>query len=426
MMRWSYSSKTFTALMMAVLLVGGCNRHDNHNTEPPDQEQTSHPSDGAPVTLAADGTRAIAYWVAPMDPGFTSPTPGKSPMGMDLIPVYKDEVGSASNVAGRATVTVAALRLQQLGVRTAPVEVTSAVRTIRAVGFVEPDAARISYIHSKISGWLERVPLQTVGDPVQRGQIMYELYSPELVATQEELLAAVRAGNVDAASAARQRLRYWDVAETDIAAIEQGGQVWRRVPFRSPISGYIHEVEAIEGAFVRDMTKLYVLMNLDQIWVRGEFYETDLAALKVGAKAMIRLPSGDEVAGKIVYIYPTVDRQTRFAAVRFSFANHDLRLRPGMYVDILYREDVGPALVVPGDAVIRTGARAIAFVDLGGGRFEPRELSIGANVDGGVIVYDGLDDGERVAVSANFFIDSESSLKAALAKFSGAGGGHQH
>lgn len=371
------------------------------------------------------GEREILYWVAPMDASFTSPTPGKSPMGMDLVPVYKNEVGAASDVDGRATVAIDARRIQQLGVRMAAARVTDAVQTIRTVGFVEPDAQRIRHMHVKISGWLERVPVQTPGDPVARGQVLYELYSPDLVATQEELLAAVRAGNAGAAAAARERLSYWDVAAGDIAAIERGGKVWRRIPFRSPSNGYIHEIKAVEGTFVREMTELYVLMNLDRVWVLGKFYETDLEVLRVGASANVRLPSGKEVRSEALYVYPTVDRQTRFVSVRFSFANQNLALRPGMYVDVVYRAELGPAVVVPADAVIRTGSRAIAFVDLGGGRFEPRELDIGPMVDGGVVVYDGIDDGDLVAVQANFFIDSESSLKAALAKFSG-GGGHNH
>ena len=349
-------------------------------------------------------------------------------MGMDLVPVYADEIGGSESVTGRATVTIEPRRLRQLGVRTTPAAITdAAVRTIRTVGFVRPDEERIVHVHTRASGWIDSVRVRTEGDPVTRGQVLYELYSPDLVATQEELLAALRQGNSRAAEAARQRLRYWDVAPRDIAAIEAKGKVRRALPFRSPISGFIESVRAVEGMHVGEMTDLYVLMDLDRIWVLGQFYETDLPLLSEGAPAEVDMPSGETLAGTVDYIYPSVDPRTRFARVRIAFDNEELRLRPGMYVEVAYRAELGPGLVVPRDAVMRTGTRALAFVHLGGGRFEPRELDLGPATDEGYIVYGGLEHAEPVADQATFFIDSESSLKAALTQYKGGGaGGHDH
>ncbi len=391
----------------------------------------------------------------PMHPDVTSHEPGDCPIcGMRLVKVDAERMtpdtlghdehdghgveaagegvrslqgGAApgsSEVPDRASVRVPAERQQMLGVRTVEARVTEAVRSIRAVGFVEPDRDRVQHVHVKVEGWLERVRVQTEGERVEKGQVLFELHSPRLVATQEELLSALRAGNRRAADAARDRLRYWNLDPADIRAIEKRGRALRAVSFRSPISGYVQALDAVEGMYVKEMTDLYTLVDLEKVWVIGKFYETDLPFLSEGLEADVRLPDGSVRTGRALYVYPTVDRKTRFASVRFAFDNADFAFRPGMYVDLRYRTDVGPGLVLPADAVIRSGTRALAFVARGGGRFEPRELDLGPAVDDGYVVYAGVDDGERVVSQAAFFIDSESALRAAVRKFDS--GEHRH
>ena len=388
------------------------------------------PVDSGGDTSAEQGDAdcKVAYWVAPMDPNYRSDKPGKSPMGMDLVPVCEEDLGGASDVENRVSVKISAHRIQQLGIRLSPTQLTdAAVRVIRTPGTVSVDEQRVHHVHTRVRGWIERVNVQSLGDPVQRGQILYELYSPDLVATQEELLSALAGGNASAADGARRRLRYWNVAERDIRAIEHKRQVLRRIPFRSPIDGYVHKLMAVEGMYVEARTELYTLVDLSQVWVRAHFYENEIDLLQPGASATIVLSDGDEVAGTLEYVYPSVDARTRYVDARLVFPNPDLKLRPEMYVDVRYRVDLGPALIAPRDAVLRTGRQNVAFVHLGNGRFEPRALELGPEVEGGVIVYDGLDEDEMVADQAAFFIDSESALKAALAKFrpGASGGGHE-
>ncbi|RMF16187.1 MAG: efflux RND transporter periplasmic adaptor subunit [Candidatus Dadabacteria bacterium] len=385
---------------------------------------------GEPHEHAAEQGNAdceVAYWVAPMDPNYRSDKPGKSPMGMDLVPVCKSDLAVGGDVDNRVTVKIPPQRVQQLGIRLSPVAFTeAAIRTLRTPGTVTVDEEKVRHVHTRVAGWIERVHVQAVGDAVRKGQVLYELYSPDLVATQEELLAAVNAGNSGAAEAARRRLRYWNVSDIDIRRIEQRGKASRRITFRSPIDGYVHALKAIDGMYVEARTQLYTLVDLSTVWVRGHFYETELPLLSMGQQARIQLPTtGDPRIGAIRWLYPQVDARTRFVDARFEFDNPDLRLRPGMYVDVQLEIDLGPALVVPKDAVMRTGRQNIAFVHIGNGRFEPRALELGPETDDGYVVYDGLDEGEQVADQATFFIDSESALKAALAKFrSGGAGGH--
>lgn len=397
------------------------------------EPSTGEPSDGessaeqdhedmemaASETAPADGEREIAHWVAPMDSSFTSPTPGESPMGMDLVPVYKDQLGAAGDVTGRATIEIGERMRQLIGIRLAPARVTDAVRTIRTVGFVDPDENRIHHIHTRTPGWLEEVHVHAVGERVERGQLLYELYSPELVATQRELFSARAAGNTASVAAARQRLRNWNVADRDIRRIERSGRVWQAVPFRSGMSGWVHHFNALHGMYVRPEQELYMINNLERIWVLGEFYEADLPLLAEGTTATVVAPDGERLAGRIEHVYPTVDEQSRTVAARLELANPDLRLRPGMYVDFLYRVELGRQLVVPRDAILRTGTRTLAFVALGDGRFEPREVALGTMADEGYIIESGLHPGERVVAQATFMIDSESSLNAALADIGG-------
>lgn len=330
-----------------------------------------------------------------------------------------------ATVPGRAAVRIDARRSQQLGVRSVAVTRAAAQRTLRTYGVVAADEGRIYHVHSRVSGWLEHVSVYALGDPVVAGQVLVHIYSPELVATQQELLGALRAGNDAAAAAARERLRLWNVAAQDIAAIERAGVVQRTVPLRSPTDGYVHHVNALHGMAVQPDQELYTLVNLDRVWVLAKFYESELPLLNTGAVAEFTFPGGVTRVARATYIYPTVEATTRQATVRFELDNRELALRPGTSVDVYYRVAFAPALTIPVDAVIQSGEQAWAFVALGDGRFEPRALRLGAAVDGGYIVVAGLTPGERVVDRATFLVDSESTLAATRARFAGAAG-HVH
>ncbi len=369
-----------------------------------------------PSTSTPGGERKVLYWVAPMDPNYRSDEPGKSPMGMDLVPVYADAgSGSGVSVSGRTTVHVPDVQRQRIGVRTAVATIQPrAIRTLRTVGTVEPDPDRVQHVHTKVAGWVEKVYVRAEANRVRAGQVLYELYSPQLVATQDELIAAVAAKNPGAANAARQRLRNWDVSEVDIKAIEQLQQAKRSMPFRSPMDGFVRQVQAIEGMQAGEMVQLYELVSLETVWVLAKLYERELNLVTVGQAARITVPGGTVIDSTVDYVYPFVNEQSRFVNVRLKLPNPGIRLRPGMYVDVGLQADLGPGLLVPADAVLRTGTRSLVFVEVAPGQFEPRQVDLGPQVDGGFILHDGVADGEIVAVQANFFLDSESALRSAL------------
>jgi membrane fusion protein, copper/silver efflux system len=303
-------------------------------------------------------------------------------------------------------------------------------RAIRTVGRVAMDERRVHHVHTKYEAYVEQLHVNFVGQQVRRGEPLAALYSPELVATQQEFLLALRAqgqlagsgvpsaaqGGHDLVQAARQRLLFWDMAPQDIATLERTGQVSRTVNLYADLPGFVIGKTAIHGMRVTPADTLFDIADLSNVWILADVYESDLQDVKVGMNAQASLPyqAGRSWAGDITYVNPLVDPATRTIKVRVELANQDAALKPDMFMDVLLRRDLGAQLFVPESAVLRSGDRRLVFLDRGDGRLEPREVLVGDRVEGGYAVLSGLADGDRVVTSANFLIDSESSLKAAL------------
>jgi membrane fusion protein, copper/silver efflux system len=373
----------------------------------------------------------VLYYRSPMDPSVHSATPTKDSMGMDFLPVYAEDVSPASDVAGRATLTLSPERRQILGLRSQILRLVPRRRVIRTVGRVTVDERRLHHIHTKYEGFVEHLHVDFTGKFVRRGEPLLSIYSPELVATQQEYLLAYRAekrlgesgipsvaqGGVDLLEATRQRLLFWDIRPVDIAAIEKTGQVMRTLDLYSEISGYVVQKMAFHGMRITPADTLFDVADLSQLWVVADVYESDLPSVQMGMEAEISVPyrPGRKWHGPVTNIAPTVEEKTRTIKLRIEVLNQGEELKPDMFADVLLESDLGPGLVVPADAVINAGQKLLVFLDRDGGRLEPREVQTGARIGDGLLVVSGLAEGDRVVTSANFLLDSESSLRAALA-----------
>jgi multidrug efflux pump subunit AcrA (membrane-fusion protein) len=383
----------------------------------------------SPAATTTAGGRRVLYYRSPMDPSVHSPVPRKDEMGMDFVPVYEDEVNGPV-VAGRAMVAISPDRRQLLGVRSEPVSRRHLEHTIRTVGRVAMDERRVQHVHTKYEAYVEGLYVNFVGQQVRRGEPLAALYSPDVVATQQEYLLALRAqqqlqssgvasvaqGGRDLLQAARQRLLFWDVSPRDVQALERTGKVSRTITLYAEHPGYVINKTAVHGMRVTPSDTLFDIADLSTLWILADVYESDLANVSVGMSAETSLPyqAGRSWSGTITYINPLVDPGTRTIKVRIEVPNRDTALKPDMFVDVRLRRDLGDQLFVPESAVLRAGERRIVFLDRGDGRLEPREVALGDRVEGGYAVLSGVAEGDRVVTSANFLIDSESSLKAAL------------
>ena len=375
---------------------------------------------------ASSGERTVKYWWDPMmNPPYISDQPGKSPMGMDLVPVYEDEV-----MAGPA-VTIDPVVVQNMGVRTAPVERASIQQQIRAVGYLEEPEPLHRDVNLRVSGWIEKLYADTDGMPIEKGQPLFELYSPEIQVAVEELIAARKSleavGDEQAKRVAQtlyqataRKLELWGLDKAQVEQLAKRDRAPGTVTFAAPIGGHLTEKRVYEGAGVEAGMMVMRLADRNRMWVDAQVYEQQLPLVQIGAKARATVVSepGKVLEGEVIFIHPHIDPMTRTALIRVQIPNEDYRLRQGMYatVDIL-AEPPPPAPVVPREAIIDTGTRQIAFVALGGGRFEPREVKLGLSGDDGLVqVLSGLAPGEQVVTSGQFLLDSESRLKEAIQK----------
>ena len=381
------------------------------------------------------GVRQVLFYRHPMDPSIRSDRPAKDDMGMDYVPVYDDEAQGGSSVEGRAAIKVAPDRAQLLGIRSVPVGSGFTGGSVRTVGRVAMDERRREVVHAKYEGYVEKLLVDFMGKPVRKGQPLLAIYSPELVAAQKEYLVArgaetrlggssvpgVASGGAELAEASRQRLRSFDVGPEEIAALERTGVPRRTVTLRSPVSGVVVEKTAVEGMKVSPADRLYAIADLSHVWILAEVYEKDLGAVRVGLPARVTLATqpGGEWRGTVSFVSPTVKPDTRTVEARIDVDNSSGVLKPDMFVDVSLEGAASAALTVPESALIPTGERTLVFVDQGDGHYEPREVALGARVAGGYEVRRGLAAGERVVVSANFLLDSESSLRAAIARTTG-------
>jgi multidrug efflux pump subunit AcrA (membrane-fusion protein) len=362
-----------------------------------------------------------------MTPGYRSDKPGKSPfMDMDLVPVYADDDG----VEGSSTIRISQEKQQAIGVRVGKAEMRDLTKTIRTVGRVTFDETLQAQVHAKFEGYVERLDVDYTGKAVRRGQPLLSIYSPELLATQEEYLIAVRArrqlqkstnpevarGGVDLYESARQRLLLWDISPREIAELERTGKPRKALTLYSPVDGVVLSKNAVQGGRVMPADTLFEIAGIRRVWVLADVYESEMPFVALGQTARMSLSylPGRTWTGKVSFIAPVLDEKTRTVKVRVQFENADGSLKPEMYADVVLERPLGRVVTVPDGAVLSTGTRSLVFVAKGDGRFEPRAVIPGARVDGVSEIREGIRAGEEVVTQANFLIDSESRLKAAL------------
>ncbi len=375
--------------------------------------------------------RKILYWTDAMNPGSRYDKPGKAPDGMDLVPVYEEESEGATgpSVPGYAPVKITPERLQMMGVTTEKARVMSLDQSIRAVGIVTADETRISHIHTKFEGYIEKIYVNYVGQRVTAGQPVFSMYSPELVATQKEYILALQARDqmeksaatarlpgIDLVEAARQRLSLWDITPDQIARIEKEREPIRDLTIYSPVTGIVSAKTAVEGNRVMPSDTLYDITDLSSVWVLADIYEINVPFVKVGDPATVSLTydPGRVFKGKVSFINPDVDEKSRTVKVRIVLENPTGLLKPDMYAEVVLGGQLGYGVAVPDSAVMGTGERDIVFIAKGDGVFEPREVKTGVRVRGFYEIKKGVKEGESVVTGANFLLDSESKLKAAI------------
>lgn len=375
--------------------------------------------------------KKIKYWTSPMNPAYISQKPGKSPMGMDLVPVYEEEGGAKEPTS---TIRIDPVTMQNMGVRLGRVKRKTLVKKIRTVGNITYDETRIFAVNTKFDGWIERLYVDFVGETVKKGQPLFDIYSPELVTAQEEYLlsldqyrrlktssyARIREGARRLLEASRTRLRYWDLTDRQIDRIATSGKVRKTLTVYSPATGVVTKKTAFKGHFVKAGEHQYEIVDLSRVWVDVDVYEYELPWVRKGMGAEMDLAyiPGRRFKGKVLYIYPYLDPKTRTAKLRLAFANPDYLLKPGMYANVYLKSVVAKAgLVIPQEAVIDSGERQVVFVALGQGKFQPRDIKLGLEVsDQEYQVLSGLKEGDEIVLSAQFMLDSESRLREAIQK----------
>ncbi len=370
--------------------------------------------------------RTVKHWISPMDPTYVRDAPGQDYMGHDLVPVYEGGSDGA--------ISIDPVTSQNMGVRTALAERRDLARTIRTVGLVTYEEPRQYSVNSKVEGWVDRLYVNQVGQHVKKGQPLLTIYSPELVSAQEEFLLAVEnhkrlgqspfpeiaAGAKRLLEAARTRLRYWDISAAQIKRLEETGQVNKNLTLYSSYSGIVTMKQVVEGMRLMKGEELLQIADISRVWVIADIYEYELPWIKVGQTARVEIPfaATPSLSGKISYIYPYVQNETRTVKARIELPNPGFELKPDMYANILIdSQAVSNVLTIPIDAVLNSGRGQTVFVALGEGKFEPRQIKTGLQgEDGYVQVISGLNDADRVVTSAQFMLDSESKLREAIQK----------
>jgi multidrug efflux pump subunit AcrA (membrane-fusion protein) len=369
--------------------------------------------------------KRILYWRAPMDPTYISDKPGKSPMGMDLIPVYEGE----EEVIEPGTVKIDPVTIQNIGVRTAIIKRKPLIKTIRTIGTVAYDEKKVYHVHTKIDGWIEKLYVDFTGQKVKKDDILLEIYSPELLSTQEEYLLALKysekieeavpPGTPSIRELSRRRLELWDVPAHQIKQLEETGQIMKTLHIHSPAEGIVTEKPVVEGMFVKPGTTLYTIADISKVWVYADVYEYEMPWLKVDQEAEMTLAAypGRVFKGKVSFIYPFMEPRTRTNKVRLEFDNPGFELKPDMYANVTLKSRIKrDSLAVPKEAVLLSGDRSKVILSRGGGKFMPKEVTLGAEAEEYYQVLRGLKEGDEVVTSAHFLIDSESRLKEAITK----------
>ncbi len=447
--------KIFTAIIVAlfVALLGFVfQRPLTDLLRPPKQQATpgahQHGDKTSHAAMSSPSERKILYYEDPMHPWYRSDKPGIAPdCGMKLVPVYADEQSPRELPGG--TVHINPEQQQLIGIRTALVQERNITKTIRAAANLKYDETRLAHVHTKVEGWIDHVHVNYTGQLVRQGQPLFSVYSPDLVAAQEEYLLALKgrqtlgdspiqgvgAGSESLLRAARRRLELLDVTDEQIKALEERGKPQKSITVYSNISGFVVDRKAFENVRVTPDLDLYAIADLSTIWAEADVYEFEASMLSVGQRATMTLPAfpNSVYDGTISYIYPQLNTETRTLRVRLDLENPRFLLKPGMYSNVEIRIGLGRSLVVPADAVIDSGTRQTVLIDRGNGYFEPREVEVGERAEDTAAITHGLRRGERVVTRANFLVDSESNLRQVLTGMAGmpemqheGGAGHQH
>jgi Cu(I)/Ag(I) efflux system membrane fusion protein len=380
---------------------------------------------------AASAPRQLLYYRNPMGLADTSPVPKKDGMGMDYVAVYAGADEGAAAAPGRLQISTD--KLQKLGVRTEAARLRVLGQTLRVAGRVEPDERRVAAVVTKFEGYVEKLHVNAIGQAVARGQPLFEVYSPELVAAQREYAIAVDGvaamkgaddaalgGMKQLAEASLAHLRHWDLSPEQLALLMKTGQTQRTVSFLSPVGGVVTEKKALQGLRFMPGDTLYQITDLSSVWIVADVPEQAIAQVTVGARARVTINAYPQsiFEGRVDFIYPTLKAETRSVPIRIALANPKAILRPAMFAQVeLAVGSSAPVLTVPDSAVIASGVREIVFVQVEPGRFEPRSVELGARSGEFVEIVKGVGEGEQVVVAANFLIDAESNLRAALSGF---------
>ena len=390
--------------------------------------------------LCGVGLLAGGYWWGQKQTTneHASPQGQSTGAGMEGMAGMKGMEGADSDKMSSGSVTVSPEKQQLVGIRTAAVEMRPLIKKIRTVGIVTYDETRVAQVFTKVEGWIDKLYVNYTGKLVEKGQPLFTLYSPDLVATQDEYLLAlrakeslassslteIRAGSESLLEATRRRLSLWDISDEQIAELQKSRQPQRNLTFYSPISGFVIKKDAVQGMRVMPDKELYTITDLSTVWVNADIYEFELANIHLGQRATIALSyyPGQTFAGKVSWISPVLDEKTRTTKVRLEFANRDFKLKPEMYANVEIDVEGGRKLAIPDEAVLDSGLRKIVFIDKGEGRYAPAEVKLGSKYDGYYEVLGGVSAGERIIASASFLLDSESRLKEAMGAMAGMPG----
>jgi Cu(I)/Ag(I) efflux system membrane fusion protein len=381
-------------------------------------------------STAAPAEKKPLFYRNPMNPEITSPAPAQDQMGMDYIPVYADD---EQDSAPAGTVRIDPVTVQNIGVRTALAERRSISRSIQTVGRIDYDEKRLYELHPKTEGWVEQLFIDTTGAPVKQDTILLSFYSPQLVSTQQEYVLAlknlktlqasgfedVRRGAEELVATTLERLRLLDVPEHQIHNLTETLEVKKNLHIHSPAKGVVTAIGARQGQYVTPQTKLYTVADLSKVWVYVDVYEDELPWVTVGDKATIDVAAlpGLRFEGVLSYIYPYAESKTRTIKVRMEFDNPEGLLKPDMFANVAIDASVLPdALVIPSEAIVRSGSREQVFVQRAPGKFEPHDVNIGVSSEGLTEIKSGIEAGDEVVISAQFLIDSESKLREAASK----------
>jgi membrane fusion protein, copper/silver efflux system len=375
---------------------------------------------GLPLSTAfsaGDDEADVLYWVAPMDPNYRRDEPGKSPMGMDLVPVYADSAGDGD------TVSIDPAMIQNLGVRTATVERGKLWRMINTVGYVAFDERKLSHLHLRTDGWIEKLYVKSDGERVKKGDVLFELYSRELVNAQEEYIQSLRGSNDYLKRASRERLAALGMSPGQIKQVASKMRAFQKVRILASQDGVIDGLKVREGMYVKPATEVLTLADLSSIWLLVDVFERQSEWVAVGQPADVRLGylPGRVWEGEVEFVYPTIDPKTRTLQARLRFDNPDEALKPDMYANVrIYAGSKDDVLTIPREALIKTGESQRVVIALGDGKFKAQDVTAGTESGDYVEIMEGLQEGDRVVTSGQFLIDSEASLRASISRMDDA------